>query len=246
LIRRSGQTLSHTLVCEWAVETRQLLQISIWRLVTRLLGLPQVNGLWVNSASITLRFGTASGNTVSVAANQATYLGTMYAVADGQTQFNIKPTAASNGTANIVGIYNAYNRIRMSSTCRDSASYSYATASWRKMNNSAGNSVSFVDGLGQTNIAASLQAIGGTGAAGSGYQIGVNLNSTSATPDLAPVQVSPTGTIADSYLVCSVRESFGPALGFNYVQAMEVAISSATVNFNTQAGGMSLVVDIEY
>jgi hypothetical protein len=49
-------------------------------------GLTQLNGLWVNIGSATIRFGSASGNTVSVAANQATYLGAMFATADGQTR----------------------------------------------------------------------------------------------------------------------------------------------------------------
>lgn len=47
--------------------------------------LQYLNGVLVNKYQITLRVGTASGDTVVVAANQATYMGTFRTSADGQT-----------------------------------------------------------------------------------------------------------------------------------------------------------------
>jgi hypothetical protein len=44
------------------------------------------NGIWVNSGTITLRFGSASGNTTSVSAGNATLVGTFRAVANGQVR----------------------------------------------------------------------------------------------------------------------------------------------------------------
>jgi hypothetical protein len=43
-----------------------------------------VNGIWTNANAITIRYGSASGSTMTVAANCATYIGSFRPIADGQ------------------------------------------------------------------------------------------------------------------------------------------------------------------
>jgi hypothetical protein len=167
----------------------------------------------VNNASITLRFGNASGNTASVSANQATYLGTLYATANGQTGVALKPAAASGGTANIIGLFNAYNRVSATALCRDStSSWTYATATWRAANGNNNNRISWVDGLQQVNIKATYDAAVAYGANGNQFNVGVNLNSTSATPNLYTLTEEAANFVVD----LMQTEPFYPQSGFNF------------------------------
>jgi hypothetical protein len=184
--------------------------------------LERKNGIWTNKVSATMRFGSSAGNTVSVAANQATYVGTMRATANGQTSMVFKPSATAGGNANVLGLYNAYHRVRVQAMSRDSTSnWTYATTTWRSADNNANNRISFVDGLQSSAIDAMYQV--GVDVTGSGAGlIGVNLDSTSATPGV--VGQSNTSTTTNTI----ARESFVPQLGFHFVQAMEYSAGATT------------------
>ena len=72
---------------------------------------------------MTARFGTGSGDTATMAASTATYLGTFRASANGQTQFKLGGMAAGGGKGSLL-LWNAYNRIDHVSVVKDS------TANW--------------------------------------------------------------------------------------------------------------------
>ncbi len=81
--------------------------------------LTQLNGILVNANTLAnARFGSSSGNTVSVAANRATYVGSFRASADGQTQVKFGSSAVGGGEA-WIGIWNAYNRRPLATWTRD-------------------------------------------------------------------------------------------------------------------------------
>ena len=206
--------------------------------------LQQVDGLWVNANTITLKNGSTTYSNIPV--GEATYLGSVYMSANGQTQFNIKPAAASGGTNNIVGIWNAYNRVSLKTICRDSSGYTYASNTWRKADNNANNRISFLDGLGQSSVAATFINSVGTAATGTQVYIGLNLNSTSATPNLISFAAFSTSTLGNNYNMLVCEEAFPPALGFNYYQAMENSVSSVTATFNALGKDLSLILDCEY
>lgn len=192
-------------------------------------------GIWTNAVSITLRFGNASGNTVSVPANQAVYVGTLYATANGQTAMQFKPAPAAGGNNSVLGLYNAWNRVRLIGRSQEStANWTYNSATVRNANNSASNRVTWIDGLAQSPVEA--RAFGYTAAQG---VIGVGINSTSAFGGvMAYANAGGSMTAADSLT----------ALGLNFAQALE-ASASGTVTFygnlgvagwNTQAVQASL------
>jgi YVTN family beta-propeller protein len=186
---------------------------------TRSNAIAQLNGLWVNNAALTVRFGTNSGDTVSVSANQATYLGTMYATANGQTSMSFLPSALSGGTNNFLGVYNAYNRVLTRSVCRDSAaSWNYGSATIRPANNNTNNRISFVDGLAQSSIDAMYGNNTGVTPAGStAAQIGIGLDVTNA---FSAGFISGGNSLANNASI--ITHYYGvPQLGFHFVQAVE-------------------------
>lgn len=187
--------------------------------------LAMLNGVLTNAVAITLRFGNAVGNTVSVAVNEATYLGTMYATANGQTGMAFKPAAAAGGSDSILGLYNAYNRVRTVTRSEDSTTgWTYANnTTWRAANNSTANRVSWVDGLGQ-----SFAEIDNQENIAGGALVAIGFNSTTVPSGPNAYNSSSTS------LAQSVRDHY-VALGFNSATALEIA-SSGTATFNGQLG----------
>jgi hypothetical protein len=195
-----------------------------------------LNGLWVNSNSIALRFGSASGNTASVGANEATYLGTIYATANGQTGMQFKPAAALGGSNSILGVYNAYNRVRAASRCVDSTStWSYTTAYWRALDGSTSNRITYVDGLGQSTATAKLSILMG-GSAGGGNYIGVSFNAVGA-----PTGVTAGGVTGAQASYCIFDHNI--ALGLNYAQAVEEGSASSATLIGGAYEGLELETD---
>lgn len=170
------------------------------------------DGVWTNKNAITLRAGGSSLGSIS--ANQATYLGSVYCTANGQTGMAFLPAAAAGGTNNVLGLFNAYNRVPISALCRDStASWTYSSATVRSSNNSVANRISYLDGLAQIRAGATFSEL--IGGASNGAGTGVLLNSTSGAPNIV------TRTCAVSTV--SSADTFAPALGLSYAQAVEAA-----------------------
>lgn len=136
--------------------------------------LSRVNGLWTNANSLTLRWGSAAGNTITVPVNQGTYLGTLRASADGQTQMKFSSPAA-------LFLFDATNPVSLPLVVLNTTSHAYPTAAWRAWNNDAANSqVQIVVGL-PTWVAAVYRA-NITVVAGGGVSIGVDSTSTPGMP----------------------------------------------------------------
>ena len=213
--------------------------------------LQQLNGIWTNKNSITLRFGSVSGNTTSVSANQATYVGTMRTTADGQTGMAFKPTAAGGGTNNVLGLWNAYNRVRVAAYSRDStSSWTYSGGTWRVANaggtgSGLNNRVSWVDGLQQSRAEATyaVAARPGTTVGGSN-SVGVNFNSTSATPSGEQGYSDTSSTTSDvtSGTITSYDNTI--LLGFNFAQAMEQVPTDTSTFFGSPRQALILSLEM--
>ncbi len=186
------------------------------------------NGLWTNKNAIVLYNNSVASS--SIAANQATYLGTLYCTANGQTGMAFKPTAASGGSAPILGLYNAYNQVSVSSLCRDNAAnYTYNSATWRLANGNVGNRISWVDGGQDSWVTFQNTHVVFSNAASGIAAIGVSLDSTTNAPELDGSGGSTALTLI-YMMTASVTQIFAPQLGFSYGQRMEVA-PTGTVNF---------------
>lgn len=183
--------------------------------------LARVQGQWTNNTTITLR--TNSTTTFSIATNQAVYVGTGYATANGQTGMNFTPAGAAGGNLTTLGLFNAYNRVPLFARSSDAtASWTYNVATWRPTNNSTSNAVRFVDGLGEVSmICIASSGVDYNATTPVSDTIGINLNSTSATPDLKSTAYfkSASENGADSI---NIQANFLPVLGFNTITAMEL------------------------
>ncbi len=201
--------------------------------------LQQTDGLWVNANSITLKNGSTSYSSIGV--GQATYVGSAYMTANGQTGMQFKPAAASGGSNNILGLYNAYNRVVVSSLERDSAaSWTYATTTWQPLNGASSNvnnRISWLDGLQQSPVTAMIFTyLNAAGAA----QLGINLDTTTGTPVLTPSLGASSGPLGTTI---SGTEIFPPQLGFHYLQAMQW--SSGTTTYYAGAAYQGLTALLE-
>jgi hypothetical protein len=200
--------------------------------------LQMLNGIQTNAVAITLRYGNATGNTVSVPANQATYLGTLYATANGQTTMHLQNLS---GAPAFLGLYNAYNRVRMQSGAVDTtASWTYNSATYRTTDGNANTQINWVDGLQQSawDVRYFVAANAGAGVTA---QVGVLVSATSGTP-VVTAQV----TNGNMTLV-AFGGANGPRLGLSYVQAAEAASGGAatfTAGTGPQQQGLRFGVDM--
>lgn len=114
------------------------------------------NGLWTNKVSMTLRWGSSSGNTITVAANQGTYVGTMRASANGQCEDSLAKRF----------LWNAYHRVpRAMRVVETTDSWTYSSSTWRQMNNSVANQLAMVSGMDEDAVKAITAAYAATSSA---------------------------------------------------------------------------------
>jgi len=207
---------------------------------TRSAAISQVNGIWTNTASLTCTISGGS-TTTTIAAGQWTYLGTFYATANGQTGMAFKPIAASGGTNNVLGLWNAYNRVRIVSLNQDNnSSWTYATATNRPADNSTSNRISWVDGLAQSSVEMTYQVRMWNGTNFDGAVIGVSLDSTTATPTVNPFVQQQN---ANNRIWAPTTEVFPPQLGLHYGQAIEW-VNAGTETFEGSGEGLHIDLDM--
>lgn len=196
-------------------------------------------GVWTNkNGSLPL---LDNGITVAtVAANKATYLGTFYATSNGHTAWIANPAAADAGTANILGLYNAYNRVVCMAREQDSrTSWTYSTGTWRPSDNSTNNRITFVDGLAQSFIDGFIEQAAGVDAGSTQAQVGLNLDSISATPAVFGI------TNSTAPVMFTVRQTFAPVLGLHYVQSMENCDTPGTATFYANGAVQMVIASLE-
>ena len=188
--------------------------------------LTTLDGLPVNA--YTMSSSCLNGSTsYSVSANAGVYLGSVYITATGETGVSMQPAGANGGSNNIIGLFNAYNRVKAYARSIDTTSsgWTYSSTTVREANNSASNRISFLDGLGVIPISA--QYIAGINPNSNNGLLGVGINSTTAFTDppayfgsTNAFQASPGG-MGFSY----------PIIGFNYVQALEANSNTGVISY---------------
>jgi hypothetical protein len=147
--------------------------------------LTRVQGVLVNNVAITARNGS---NTYSVAANKATYVGTI--LIDG-TNGQISCLLAT-GTSRRWGVFNAYSRHRQVMRCVNPAELDNTTASWRAANNDTTNSITIIQGLVEDSSRAQYSVNALPAASGILYiGIGLNVSTSPSAPRASTVDDSP-------------------------------------------------------
>lgn len=198
--------------------------------------LARVNGILVNDAQITARNGA---NTYTVAANQGTYVGSIFMDGtNGQVTCH-----RSFGQSRKWGLWNAYNRKRLFLKAGDStASWNYTTGSFRASNNSSANSLTVFSGLAEEvyectfeqNVTAPTDTV-------TIGRIGIGVNSTSSASGKTGVYgIAIDGGDVDNYgASCSAKTTIAPSLGISVITALE--LGSSGVSFQGSEDDMLLL-----
>lgn len=193
--------------------------------------LSRLQGIYTNAVSMTIRYGNGTTTTV-VDANQATYVGSIFM--DG-TNGQVS-CYRSYGQSRKWGVWNAYNRVPVFMKAGDAtASWNYATATFRPSNNAAANSLTLFSGLAEDVY--DLKFSQNTSGNGATYPyIAIGYNSTSAASGLVG-----QGNATDSAAVSGITQPASflapPALGINVITALEKPATAASVTYyGTQAG----------
>lgn len=196
---------------------------------TRANAISRTRGLLVNSSSIVLRFGSASGNTTTVAAGRATYVGAMRASADGTCRMDIVPTPVNGGTNNKLFLWNYYNRVVMHSINRDlTANWSYTTDTIRQMNNSGSNQIAFVCGEIEDAVAGHLITLSSNSSANIRRRTSIGFNSPTANHTVEVFRTAPAGILISSEVMLQRRP---PSRGYNRIIALERSEASGTTTW---------------
>jgi hypothetical protein len=174
-----------------------------------------------NKNAITNCFNGAT-NYGSVSANQGTYLGTVYASANGQVSYTFGASGAG-GVAGLLGVWNAYNRVLVTSTVLDSATtYTVASSSFINAHSSATYRNQYVMGMQEDAIRSdyfcTAQGNGvNTARCGIGHDSASSAGSTFANG--ANAFVSGTGSFSTT------------DLGFHYMTAAEQTGAGVTLTY---------------
>jgi len=190
---------------------------------TRADAIARKNGRWTNNASIVLRFGSASWNTVTAAANLALYVGTFRASADGQTEDSAKKRF----------MWNFYHRARRhtANATETANSWTYTTATFRQANANTANQFEYVCGVAEDAVEATVQATASnSGASGTTSTVGIGVDSTSANSALATMTY--TNNSATQYSSHTMAHYRGvPGLGYHYLAWLEWSTASGTTTW---------------
>lgn len=178
-----------------------------------------------------------STNYGSIAANKATYLGSIYTSAAGQVTYQFG-TSASGGGAGMFGVWNMYNRVNVKTTVEDTFTSATVTFGSIVAFNAAGvgsglnNRVSYVQGLAEDTVSANAF---GTGNAGASAFIVMALGHDSTSV------ITGINTVSANTLVGALAAgaSVNTDVGFHFFQALQTA---STANGTIYGAGFGLNV----
>lgn len=185
--------------------------------------LAMVNGILLNSVAITN----------GPAASRGTFIGTTRSNASSSLDYSFGGQAAG-GTAALINVWNAYNRVNAVCDVSDSTgTWTYSSGTVRQTNASAGNRISFVSGLAEDGIFAYYQSRFDLGAASANGFSGMALDSTTVMSYAGFMLAAAAGTQG----MISAAAGIAPQLGAHFIQALE---ASDGTNTNIWVGGSAM------
>lgn len=174
------------------------------------------DGIWLNNVAITNGPGASRG----------TYVGTTRSNNSNLFQFYFGSNAVGGSDGKFY-VWNMYNRVNFATRVTDdTTSWNYSTNTPRMLNNSGQNRLSFVQGLQEEGVTASIRARIQIGAAGASASLGLTLDGTASMDHISFNQ----GNSGDQFGACVV--AMIPAqLGVHFIQAVENADAGLSVTF---------------
>lgn len=197
--------------------------------IARSTQLERKNGILVNAASMTGRYGSNSGDTVTVAIDQGTYVGTVRMWSNGACTWQIGGFAVGGSPANFY-LWNMYNRSFVTTIIADTTdSWTYASNPpvWRAANGSNTMRASFVSGFAEDGFTADYS---GAASGSTGAEWGVGYDSTLGfTGSVGYTQIA-------SLVIGNVAKFMIRAMGFHFLQAVENNANVGTATYYGDVG----------
>lgn len=188
--------------------------------------LSRSDGFLTNANTMTARFGSASGNTVSVEAGRALYVGTFRATADGQTEDSYAKRF----------LWNCFNRrARAMRVLETTDTWNYSTATWQQFNAAAANQLDFVRGLDEDAVSAS--ALGFPSSSAVDFRlcrVAVGLDGITGPATGCMVGVVNPNNVERGTAIAVYRGV--PGLGRHYLTALEMGAGADTQTWRGDAG----------
>jgi hypothetical protein len=178
-------------------------------------------GHWRNKNAITLRYGSATGNTVSIPARQATFVGSFRATFDGVATDTILRRLLSNA-------YNPTPRFLFANAETLGTTWNYTILTWRQVNANPLNKIELLQCLsgGPLESTAISSAAHSIGNATKYVGIGVNSITTNSGKD-GLIATTGAGLLAQGF-----SNYAAPAqLGYTYLAWLEISAASGTTSW---------------
>lgn len=179
-------------------------------------------GLWVNTVSMSLIYNTGSGNnTITVAAGQGIYLGSIYMDATpGQVTCH-----RSYGQSRKWGIWNYFNRVPIYLKAGDSTpSWTYSTSTWRAANGSTANSLTTFSGVAEDIFDFSYDTAFSNNSSGLVPEVAIGYNATNSPS--GKIAYTNNASVSTQLSTPTAKYEVAPALGINVVTALEGVFGS--------------------
>ena len=187
------------------------------------------DGIQVNLVSMACRFGTAAGNTVTVAPFRATYVGTMRTTAAGLTEYSFGGISAGGTDAKLF-LWNMYNRAFVSATMRDNTDSWTYTGGWRSANASDFMRARFVRGFDEDTISAWYHCLGNSGAGNANCSVALDTSANITTNGISGMLGATTSSGRGGFVRI-------PGLGYHFAQAIEDGSGATVGTFYGDSGG---------
>lgn len=179
------------------------------------------NGTYTNKVSAVMRFGSASGNTVTVPANRGTYVGSFRATANGQTEDSLAKRF----------LFNASNReARNMRVLETTDSWTYTVLTFRQANNSAANKLSMLLGLPGVFAVAEINISVTNGSVGAGQAVAVGVDSTTTASADCVFSVAQTEASAQLRPISASYAGY-PGLGYHELVWLEESQATGTTTW---------------
>lgn len=186
---------------------------------------------WTNATSRATALAYQNGVLVKSGAPTRRYIGTIMTTATaGQCEFSFGG-AAVGGSPAFLGVWNYYNRSRVSAFVSDTVdSFTYSAQAWGAFNASNGNRITFIRGVNEDSVSARSAVNALSSSTGAGY-IGIGVDSASV--NSAQIRTA-VGNI--NQFGTSLAEYAGtPSEGAHYLQLLAYS-QGGTVTFSGDQG----------
>lgn len=187
------------------------------------------NGMWTNKNSMTGRY--ANGSTVTVPANQGTFVTTTRTVAAGQCEDSMAKRF----------LYNAYNQIvrDLRNATETADNWTYTTATFRQAKANTANQLDVLIGLAGNLIDVDVLGLASNSVGNIFFPVGIGIDST--TTNSAQHMGPATSVTIDDKIALHARYRGYPAIGRHFYSWLEYSAASGTTTWYGDNGNSTLI-----